>query len=344
LARQAALSAAAASGYTNDGVNSTVTVNIPPQSGSFAGQAGHAEVIINSFPLPGFATLLNGGSRLKVSARSVGRGRYRRFAVVMLQTSGSYAYNQTDLSTVTVLGNASMYVNSTDPLAFSKTSSGLVTAKSYELSGGYQSDGPVIGTFDTKVPPTPDPLASLPAPDPTQYPVRSNSQVVLSGLSIATFQPGVYRGGFNFSGLAVVTFQPGVYIIDGGGLSISGATVLVATNVLIYNTSITQPAGPISMSSLGTTVWTPPTSGPYFNINLFQDRAVSTPIQINGLATMELLGALYAPAAPVIIQGTGKASILSGPYVSNSISISNAGILLIDPTNMPRSPDYGIVE
>src|SRR5215467_13096080 len=41
-----ALAAAAANGFSNDGVNSTVTVNIPPLSGDHVGQAGYVEVII----------------------------------------------------------------------------------------------------------------------------------------------------------------------------------------------------------------------------------------------------------------------------------------------------------
>lgn len=344
VAEQAALDAAAARGYTNDGVRSKVVVNVPPDSGPFAGQAGHAEVIVSSFPAPGFSAVLNGGKNLDVRARGVARGRYRRYALVLLQPTGSFAYNQVDFSNVTVLGGASMYVNSSDPLAFSKTSAGTVTAATYEIAGGYRASGIVIGGFDTKVAPMPDPLANLPAPDPAEYPVRSNSRIVADTLTVATYQPGIYRGGFDFSGVGVITFKPGVYIIDGGGLSVSGLVTLVAPGVMIYNTGITQPAGPVKMAALGTAVWTPPTSGEYAGLNLFQDRSVDLPIEIEGLATMELLGTLYAPAAPVRIKGNGKASILSGPYVSSSIDISNLGILLIDPTNRPRSPDFGMVE
>jgi uncharacterized membrane protein len=41
-----ALSTALANGFDNDGVDDTVTVNIPPKSGSFSGKAGYVEVII----------------------------------------------------------------------------------------------------------------------------------------------------------------------------------------------------------------------------------------------------------------------------------------------------------
>src|SRR5438093_12570012 len=43
---QSALGTAAANGYANDGKSSVVTVNIPPQSGDYVGQAGYAEVLV----------------------------------------------------------------------------------------------------------------------------------------------------------------------------------------------------------------------------------------------------------------------------------------------------------
>src|SRR5262245_4379369 len=45
-AHQSALTTAAANGYPDDGARSNVTVNIPPQSGTFAGKKGYAEVVI----------------------------------------------------------------------------------------------------------------------------------------------------------------------------------------------------------------------------------------------------------------------------------------------------------
>ena len=47
-AKLAALALARDNGYTNDGVNSTVTVNIPPTSGNFVAKPGYAKVIVQS--------------------------------------------------------------------------------------------------------------------------------------------------------------------------------------------------------------------------------------------------------------------------------------------------------
>src|SRR5438552_2242720 len=53
----AALAVAAANGYANDGVNSTVTVNIPPTSGIYAGKAGYVEVIVTYNVQRGFSRI-----------------------------------------------------------------------------------------------------------------------------------------------------------------------------------------------------------------------------------------------------------------------------------------------
>jgi uncharacterized membrane protein len=48
-AQKSALTTAAANGFSNDGVHSTVTVHIPPQSGTFVAQPGYAEVLITYY-------------------------------------------------------------------------------------------------------------------------------------------------------------------------------------------------------------------------------------------------------------------------------------------------------
>src|SRR5262245_29600192 len=45
-AKKAALDIAKANGYTNDGTNSVVTVNLPPKSGPYADKDGYVEVLV----------------------------------------------------------------------------------------------------------------------------------------------------------------------------------------------------------------------------------------------------------------------------------------------------------
>jgi hypothetical protein len=77
-ATTSALANAAANGYNNDGVTSVVSVNIPPSSGSFAGQAGYAEVIVQFNQKRGFSGIFANGD-IPVRARAVARGLWKPF-------------------------------------------------------------------------------------------------------------------------------------------------------------------------------------------------------------------------------------------------------------------------
>ena len=48
-AYNSAMYTASQDGYTNDGVNTKVTVNIPPKSGPYTGTAAYAEVIVEYY-------------------------------------------------------------------------------------------------------------------------------------------------------------------------------------------------------------------------------------------------------------------------------------------------------
>jgi uncharacterized membrane protein len=72
-AKASALLTANNNGYPNNGTSSTVTVNIPPQSGDHVGQAGYAEVIV-TYNQTRFFSNLWGKSNIPVMARAVARG------------------------------------------------------------------------------------------------------------------------------------------------------------------------------------------------------------------------------------------------------------------------------
>ena len=67
---QAALENAHDNGFDNDGVSNTVTVNIPPTSGEFAGQPNHVEAIVTEEPTTFFIHAILGEAR-GVTARGV---------------------------------------------------------------------------------------------------------------------------------------------------------------------------------------------------------------------------------------------------------------------------------
>jgi Flp pilus assembly protein TadG len=339
-AQAAGLASAAANGYANDGTASTVTVNIPPTSGAFAAQAEYAEVIVQSRLQASFSAIFTRDG-LPVKARAVARGRPSNVGLLLLKPSGSDSLTATGNTHVTVT-NASIVVDSPDTEPYALSGNASVNAASHDVAGSQPPGGNVIGPINTAVPPTPDLLAPLPPPNPADYPLQATSTTSPSGT--VTLQPGVYRGGINLSGNASVTLAPGVYVLDGGGLQLSGNASLSGSDVLIYNTG--TPAGSISLSGNGNVTLSAPSSGPYQGIALFQDRGATAAVQLSGNGSIQIAGALYAPAAAVQISGNGSAGGTSvGAFIVNNVQLSgNAGITVNQGGNRMRVPEVGLVE
>jgi hypothetical protein len=341
-ARAAALASAAANGYANDGTTSDVTVNIPPTSGAFAGKAEYIEVIVQSRLQASFSAIFTRDA-LPVRGRAVARGRPSNVGLLLLQGSGSNSLTATGNAQVTVT-SASIVVDSADTQPYAVSGNASVAAASHDVAGSHAPGGKVVGPVNTAVPPTPDPLASLSAPNPADYPLQSTEALSLSGNSTATLQPGVYRGGIRLSGNAAVTLAPGVYILEGGGLQLSGNGSLSGNGVLIYNTGCCH--GSISLSGNGNVSLSAPSGGPYQGITIFQDRSATAPVQLSGNGSIQLAGALYAPGATVQMSGNGSASGTAvGAFIVNSVQLSgNAGVTVNQGGNRMRIPQVGLVE
>ncbi len=345
-AKTAALKVAAANGYANDGANSIVTVNSPPKSGTFAGQAEYIEVIVEANLPRGFAAIFT-KKNLTAKARAVGRGRPARIGLLALRSTGPDAILNKSLA-LAVLGNP-IIVNSDDPAAFNHSSVGLVAASSFEITGKLANTGGglILGKKHEGAAPTADPLRYLPAPDLAAYVLRSAGPLKISSILPTILSPGVYRGGIQISGLSVVTMLPGEYILEGGGLQVSGLATLTGIGVSIYNTSGAFVAGPIDVNTLGKVILAPPLAGTYQGIGIFQDRSLSQPLSLTGFGTMAVLGTVYAPAAAVNLTASVAAAIdiLGGAYICDTLNISGVGSANIDlGTNYLRVPDVTLAE
>jgi hypothetical protein len=345
-AKNAALKIAAANGYTNDGTTSIVTVNVPPSSGAFAGKPEYVEVVVEYKLARNFAAIFTGKS-LQVKARAVALGRPAKIGIICLRSTGADAFlNQSLL--FTVLGNP-IYVNSTDPAAFDQKSFGVILASSYQVAGGYINPGGalMLGSMNTGVEPTADPLQNLPVPGAGV--TRSAVPVVINSLLPTILQPGVYQGGIQIKGASIVIMNPGVYIMQGGGFQVSGLATVAGLGVTIYNTTdASNKAGAISVTGLGKLVITAPTSGTYQGISVFQDRSVSQAITISGVGLAALGGTVYAPAAAVNLSSlapVGLIDTLGGAYICSSMQVSGIGSINIDlGNNPPAVPDVNLVE
>jgi putative Flp pilus-assembly TadE/G-like protein len=345
--QSAALSSAAENGYANDGVNSIVTVNSPPTSGAFAGKANCFEVIVQS-NLPATFGAIFTGKPLTATARAVARGRPRNIGVMALNQSGAGAFTNKGIGAFVIL-NAPIYVNSNDPVAFTQAGLGPITASYVNISGGYAntSGGLILSRVNTGVAPVADPLALYPIPNVASYPTRSSSHLKINSLLPTILQPGVYVGGISVSGASVVTMLPGIYIMDGGGFQISGLATLAAVEVMIFNTSVTTPAGPVTFNTTGVVAIVPPLSGTYQGFSIFQDRASTQPVSLTGFGVTSILGTIYAPSAPLALTGLAGVGVdtLGGAYIAGSITVGGVGNININlGPHQVRVPDVTLLE
>lgn len=333
-ARSAAMAIAAANGFTNDGTNTTVEVRTSPavySGGPNAGSPlpkGHVEVSVQYNQQRYFSAIFGAGS-IPVPARAVARGNWdpSHVGIHVLDLHASAALTATGESYVTVRG-ARVIVNS-DAADAATSTGGTLTADRFDITGGTSVSGNSGGFYgDIHFgDPEPDPLRNVPAPVISEYAEGSRGPIQLSNGS-RTLSPGVYHGGISVSGRGNLTLLPGIYIMDGGGFSFTGQGSLYAGEVMIYN----APSGPshnVDISGTGSIFMSPPQSGIYKGLTLFQDRTATNPMSVSGGGDMDITGTFYAANAQLTVSGGGDSQVGS-QYISRYLKIAGNGGLRID--------------
>ena len=174
----------------------------------------------------------------------------------------------------------------------------------------------------------------------------------LNGNSSKTISQGIYTQ-IAVSGNATLTMNSGIYIIEGGGFSISGDASVSGTGVTIVNAGSKYPTtggtyGSISLSGSGSYNLTPPTTGTYAGIVIFQPRDNTKALTISGNAS-GMTGTIYAPAAQLDESGNASlnASIdvdtlsISGNGVANAVTLTSpTGTVAYTPAQIRDA--YGI--
>jgi len=158
--------------------------------------------------------------------------------------------------------------------------------------------------------------------------------------------PGLYPGGIAVSQGRTVYLMPGIYWIGGGGLDIGGGGSILTIEdeldaapdvadatwgggVMIYNSELPNAAGgPIILNSSGATMKLKALDDPssdYNDIVIFQDRALTTSVTLNGSSsTTEVEGIVYVPGAQVKLNGNGGTLILD-QVIANTYDINGNG-------------------
>ena len=335
--KKKALAIAAGNGYANDGTTSTVTVNIPPLSGPFTGTSGYAEVLV-SYSQPKLFSALWGAGTMSVTARTTARGIAIApdIGLLLLDPSMSASLDARGNGAVNI-PNGSVVVNSSDSAAVRFRGNGTVTALETDITGGISdSKGGLQGPLKTGVVTTPDPFASLPVPDPTSMPVQTATGTILN--------PGRYVGGINLSNSAAVTLNPGVYYLDGGGLSFNGSGSVTGTGVVFYNAPKTA-SDTVNLSPSGALTLTPPTTGTYRGIEIFQDRNSTVGMSMAGNGSMLVNGTIYAAKAEIDLAGNAAIDSYGSQIIVNNVRLVGNGTITINkPAGTPTPRQLQIVE
>ena len=164
-----------------------------------------------------------------------------------------------------------------------------------------------------------DPLANLQAPSTGS----SQGAVSVAGNSSRSIQPGTYTQ-IAVSGNASLTLTPGIYVVSSGGFTASGNATIKGSGVVIY-----VAAGSINLSGNSTVLLTPPTSGAYYGVGIFQARSDASTIYLAG-NTYLASGTLYAPKAALNMSGNSN---ISAPLIVDQLALSGNA----DPSPTPPS-------
>jgi hypothetical protein len=295
-----------------------------------------------------FSSVFGVGS-LPVTGRAVARGKWEPeyVGIHVLDLHDAASLTSTGESSVTVNGGAAVIVNSDSSSAATSTG-GTLTANQFDITGGSSvsgNKGGFVGSLNYGKEPQPDPLRNIPQPKASDYPEQSKNKTQISNGN-RTLSPGVYRGGISITGKANVTMLPGIYYMDGGGFSVGGQGNLVANGVMIYNDpKAHSDAISISGSDSATVVMTPPTSGVYKGMTLFQNRTSTADLSVTGNGGFSMAGTFYAANALMKVGGGGNSKIGS-QYISRYLSIVGNGAMTIDynPDQVIPKRVLGLVE
>jgi Flp pilus assembly protein TadG len=339
-----AYSIAAVGGFVR-GENATVTLNNPPSTGAYAGNANAYEVIITETQSRYFSVLYTKGSPT-VYARAVGLVTSTSIAscVVSLASSGSGAISLSGNGSVD-LTNCNLDANSSSKTSLSLNGNALVAAQGVNLVGGYSTSGNasiVTPSLVTGGSPVTDPYAGRTIPS---YSGCNKTNYSATGGTLPNYGAvTVYCGGLSFSSNTAVTVPAGIYIIDGGNFTISGNASVTGTGVTFILTSSTGTGiGTFSVSGNGSVNLTAPTTGPTAGIVFWVDKRASSSAtsSYSGNGTGNLTGAIYAPSSSVNYSGNGSSSNGCTQIVSDTstftgnatLSHNCAGTGVADPTS-----------
>ena len=125
----------------------------------------------------------------------------------------------------------------------------------------------------------------------------------------------------------------------------SAGSRLTANGVMIYNAADSSGiTGAINVSGNSFVVLSPPTTGTYYGISIFQDRSSTQTITLSGGSGWNLTGTVYAAKAHAEVVGGGSSSSGS-QFVLDTLTLTgNSTFNDIDPSKGYAPRDVRLIE
>lgn len=332
-----AQSVVATYGYTVGNAGTTVTVNRPPASGSYAGNNKAIEVIVTTQQARLLSSIFNTGN-VTLTGRAVALpGNAGEGCVLSLNLTASGGVTSKGNSAIS-LTQCSVYDDSNNSSALVNGGTATIDALSVNVVGQI-SGGSGITTsqgVNVGISPIADPYANvvMPTAGSCDYNNKTYKTTV-------TINPGVYCNGIQLNAGAVVTMNPGIYYIDRGSLQMAGGATLQGTGVTIILTSSTgSNYADATINGGATLAITAPTTGPTAGIAIFGDRNMPTSnvYKFNGGDNQVIGGAVYIPKGTLQYAGGNNASTNCTQVIADTVSFVGNSLLKINCSGSGTRP------
>jgi hypothetical protein len=319
-----ALASAAENGYSNDGTHSTVTVNIPPESGPHAGDAEYIQVVIISHVKTYLASLL-GWRQFTNEVQAVARSKppvlkplLNGPALVSLapksNCGGERALWVHGEVTLEITGGG-VFVNSNNrDCALIQEGSGKIYLEfvyRFSVVGGASIQQAQFLTPSVTVGQVP---ISYPPPFFMPEVTCGEGEEAIVSEDGTSMSPG-HWGEEDFPPEGVTSLEPGIYCLDGDFVVGPGRTLTGAD--VVFNVA----QGEINFSGQANISLGAPTSGDFFGLLLFMPIENNSPVVLDGAMGSTLRGTILAPGSKITIVGSSPKHEYRSQIIGYTIEI-----------------------
>jgi hypothetical protein len=241
--------------------------------------------------------------------------------VLVLSSSASDALSLAGSARLDV-GAGTIQVDSSNSCGVNlKSGSSSLFSQATKVVGGSCTSGTITGQVATGAASFADPLRSI--PEPTTAGLPSMGAITAAG----TYSPGYYDGGIKLTS-GTASLLPGIYVIGSAtpakGVSVSASGIVDGDGVMLFLLS------GASLSTTGANAGlrlTPPTTGTYAGITIFQARNNAADASFAGNGTHDMEGIVYLPASNLSVSGSGAKKL--GRLIVDQLTLSGSAIATI---------------